>query len=208
MVCEGDVQSRKVRGRPGRGFDSISWKPEYLDNPLGDAPGPKVVVETVAATHDVVPVCNSTVAVDKEATSPPVDARHKPQKRCVSHQSKGDWLREPAPDRPGWEKSSCRLCGLVMGLNPIPQHSSPENGFIGSRNERSTKQTESVGVETTNGPQANYGDDEDTIEAWNERAAIREFDGNYERADAEYLASKDLAALDFVSCNRTDSRTG
>ena len=40
-------------------------------------------------------------------------------------------------------------------------------------------------------------EDRDTIiEFWQERAAIREFDGGYQQSEAETLASKDLLCLD------------
>ncbi|NQV26501.1 MAG: hypothetical protein HQ518_19265 [Rhodopirellula sp.] len=39
-------------------------------------------------------------------------------------------------------------------------------------------------------------DRSEIIERWLERAAIREFDGGYQRSEAESLASKDLLCLD------------
>ncbi|MEM9369105.1 MAG: hypothetical protein AAGD07_24220 [Planctomycetota bacterium] len=38
-------------------------------------------------------------------------------------------------------------------------------------------------------------DTETAIELWHERAAIREFDGGFEREQAEYLAVKDVERM-------------
>jgi hypothetical protein len=38
---------------------------------------------------------------------------------CVSHVDSAGWIREPVPDRPGWERASCLRCGRSIGFNPI-----------------------------------------------------------------------------------------
>lgn len=260
MVSVGEAQSREVRGLRGRGAEPIDWKSKYLENPLGETLGPGVADGVAAEANDVVSACESQAVLVNEDTSATVEAKREPRKRCVSHRD-GDWLREPIPGRPGWERASCRQCGITIGCNPIQpmRPSSPDSGLIESDNKGSTTRTGLLDVEITSGPQvaseenddlaedkenafgspiqtavkhdpvpamrirrlvittpAAFPDDlmdvirgfsDDIVEAWTERAAVREFDGNYECAEAEYLASKDLAALDFVSSNRADFQT-
>jgi hypothetical protein len=260
MVSIGETQSREVRGLRGREAEPINWKSKYLENPLGATLGPGVADGVAAEANDVVSACESQAVLVNEDTSATVEAKREPQKRCASHRD-GDWLREPIPGRPGWERASCRQCGVTIGCNPIQRmrHSSPDSGLIESGNKGSTTRTGLVDGEITSGPQvaseekddlagdkgnvfdspiqtavkhdaapamrnrrlvittpATFPDNlmdaiqgfrDDIVEAWAERAAVREFDGNHERHEAESLASKDLVALDFVSCNRTDSRT-
>lgn len=38
--------------------------------------------------------------------------------RCPSHIDRRDWLETPAPNRPGWLRTTCRRCGSFVGYRP------------------------------------------------------------------------------------------
>ena len=38
--------------------------------------------------------------------------------RCPSHLNRRDWLTEPARNRPGWLRTTCRRCGVFIGYRP------------------------------------------------------------------------------------------
>ena len=38
--------------------------------------------------------------------------------RCTSHLNRRDWLTEPASNRPGWLRTTCRRCGSFIGYRP------------------------------------------------------------------------------------------
>ncbi|MDA0589729.1 MAG: hypothetical protein O3C17_17145 [Planctomycetota bacterium] len=53
--------------------------------------------------------------------SAPVSENHSPQPtrtRCLAHLDCDVWMTEPVPDRPGWVKTTCRLCGTFIGFRP------------------------------------------------------------------------------------------
>lgn len=39
--------------------------------------------------------------------------------RCASHVFPELWKRAPVPDRPGWERVTCSVCGQIIGENPM-----------------------------------------------------------------------------------------
>ena len=44
------------------------------------------------------------------AEPPPLNAKPGP---CATHTDPTNWREEPAPGRPGWIRSTCRVCGAV-----------------------------------------------------------------------------------------------
>ena len=49
------------------------------------------------------------------AEPPPLNAKSGP---CSTHTDPTNWREGPAPDRPGWIRSTCRVCGAVVGHRP------------------------------------------------------------------------------------------
>ena len=41
-----------------------------------------------------------------------------PSKKCVQHITSQDWTDEPAINRPGWIRTTCRRCGRFIGYRP------------------------------------------------------------------------------------------
>ena len=59
-------------------------------------------------------------AIQREGEAPP-EATAFPfgaNARCVAHLDPDQWEEVPMPNRPGWLRSTCRVCGTFIGCRP------------------------------------------------------------------------------------------
>jgi hypothetical protein len=55
------------------------------------------------------------------APAPPGVPEVRPPAACI-HLPSGEWQDNPAPDRPGWIRTTCRRCGRLIGYRPEGTH--------------------------------------------------------------------------------------
>jgi len=60
--------------------------------------------------------------VDRRAA--PLEVGAEPPRRCPWHGDRSDWKDEPATDRPGFIRTTCRKCGTWIGDRPAERSSS------------------------------------------------------------------------------------